>query len=141
MCVQSVRCQLALGKPAETVNCSAEFELDYFFLTKAKVLCQMFRVFLQFLFLVRPFGFSLFDFFPKTGKAPFFTSFRKGTSEEIHFIRKRRQRKLRHRPPKWSVIRYFTDFLLLPYTAIVTTPKLKTKSRAIQRPIMLLSPV
>ena len=49
--------------------------------------------------VIRPFGFSLFGFFPKTGKAPFFTAFRKGISEEILFTRRRRQRKLRHRPP------------------------------------------
>ena len=42
MCGQSVRRQLSFWEPAETANGSAAFELGYFFLTKAKVLCQMF---------------------------------------------------------------------------------------------------
>ena len=71
LCGQSVRRQLDFGKPDETANYSAAFELGYFFLTKAKVLCQIFRVFLQLLFLVRPFDFSSFNFFPKIGKTLF----------------------------------------------------------------------
>ena len=89
----------AFGEFAEAAYCFAVLDFEHYSLTKAKVLCQTFGVFLQVLFLFWPFDFSLFDFFPKIGKAPFFTAFRKGTSEEILFIRKRRQRKLRYRHP------------------------------------------
>lgn len=78
LCGQSVRRQLDFGKPDETANFSAAFEFGYFFLMKTKVLCQIFRVLLQVLFLVRPFGFSLFDFFPKSAKHLYLPPFGKG---------------------------------------------------------------
>ena len=61
----------AFGEFAEAAYCFAVLDFEHYSLTKAKVLCQIFWVFLQVFFLVCPFDFSSFNFFPKIGKTLF----------------------------------------------------------------------